>query len=240
MSAANPDINALVFDKDGTLFDYATTWEAWAKSVLLKFAGADLPFARRLGAAIGFDVDAGRFDPTSIAIAGTTADIADALEPELPNQTAAQIETLLNQEAAHAPQSEAVPLRALLRELAGRGLRLGVATNDTETAARVHLAGAGVEAQFDFIAGYDSGFGGKPAPGQLLAFAEAVGVAPENCVMIGDSTHDLDAGRAAGMTCIGVLTGPAVQADLAPFADAVLPDIGHLPAWLDARSRARA
>ena len=53
--------------------------------------------------------------------------------------------------------------------------------------------------------------------------------------MVGDSTHDLHAGRAAGMTTIGVLTGPATEETLAPFADAVLPDISHLPAWLNAR-----
>jgi phosphoglycolate phosphatase len=50
--------------------------------------------------------------------------------------------------------------------------------------------------------------------------------------MVGDSTHDLDAGRAAGMATVGVLTGLAGAADLAPHADAILPDIGALPGWL--------
>ena len=50
--------------------------------------------------------------------------------------------------------------------------------------------------------------------------------------MIGDSTHDLDSGRAAGMATVGVLTGLATRADLAPHADVVLADIGALPAWL--------
>jgi phosphoglycolate phosphatase len=50
---------------------------------------------------------------------------------------------------------------------------------------------------------------------------------------VGDSRHDLVAGRAAGMRCVGVLTGLADRADLSPLADAVLPDIGHLPGWLD-------
>jgi phosphoglycolate phosphatase len=50
--------------------------------------------------------------------------------------------------------------------------------------------------------------------------------------MVGDSTHDLIAGRAAGMGTVAVLTGMASTSDLAPFADLVLPDIGHLPAWL--------
>ncbi|MEH6752099.1 MAG: HAD hydrolase-like protein, partial [Paracoccaceae bacterium] len=51
-------------------------------------------------------------------------------------------------------------------------------------------------------------------------------------VMVGDSHHDLLAGRRAGMQTLGVLTGTALAADLAPMADAVLPDIGHIPAWL--------
>jgi phosphoglycolate phosphatase len=51
--------------------------------------------------------------------------------------------------------------------------------------------------------------------------------------MVGDSLHDLVAGAAAGMQRIGVLTGMARYEDLAPHADVVLPDIGHIPAWLN-------
>ena len=51
-------------------------------------------------------------------------------------------------------------------------------------------------------------------------------------VMVGDSLHDLVAGRAAGMQTVGVLTGPACRDELAPCADVVLPDIGHLTTWL--------
>jgi phosphoglycolate phosphatase len=47
--------------------------------------------------------------------------------------------------------------------------------------------------------------------------------------MVGDSRHDLIAGRAAGMPTLAVLTGVADEAELAPFADVVCPDIGHLP-----------
>jgi phosphoglycolate phosphatase len=54
--------------------------------------------------------------------------------------------------------------------------------------------------------------------------------------MVGDSTHDLRAGKAAGMLCIAVLTGMAGHDDLAPHADVVLPDVGHIPAWLVANT----
>jgi hypothetical protein len=55
---------------------------------------------------------------------------------------------------------------------------------------------------------------------------------PETVLMVGDSLHDLKAGRAAGMRTAGVLTGIAAAEDLAPFADVVLPDIGLCPRWL--------
>jgi phosphoglycolate phosphatase len=54
--------------------------------------------------------------------------------------------------------------------------------------------------------------------------------------MVGDSRHDLQAGRAAGMRTVAVLTGIAKAADLADLADVILPDIGALPAWLDAQA----
>jgi phosphoglycolate phosphatase len=89
-----------------------------------------------------------------------------------------------------------------------------------------------VEQEFDFIAGFDSGFGCKPGPDPLLAFAEAMGLDPADVLMVGDSLHDLHAARAAGMRAVAVLTGVAGKEVLAPHAEAVLPHIGHLPAWL--------
>jgi phosphoglycolate phosphatase len=52
--------------------------------------------------------------------------------------------------------------------------------------------------------------------------------------MVGDSLHDLDAGRAAGMRTVAVLTGIADRAALAPHADVVLGHIGELPDWIAA------
>lgn len=226
-------VEAVIFDKDGTLFDFASTWEAWALAFLRRLARNEA-HARAMAGAVGFDYDAQVFRTDSIVIAGMPSEIAAALAAHLPDMEDAAIIDLLNEEAGRAPQAEAVPLAPLLGLLRARGLKLGVATNDAQAPALAHLAGAGVVDLFDFIAGFDSGYGGKPAPGQLLAFCKAVGVVPEAAVMVGDSTHDLRAGRAAGMRTVAVLTGLAGEAELAPLADVVLPDIGHLPEWLSA------
>ncbi|MFK7870847.1 MAG: HAD family hydrolase [Roseobacter sp.] len=222
---------ALLFDKDGTLFDFARTWEAWAAAFLTRLANSEAE-AAAVGAAIGFDLAHCQFRTDSIVIAGTPAEVCDALAPHFPDMSRASLLDTLNEEAARAPQLEAVPLSPLLGALRAGGYKLGVATNDAEGPARAHLSSAGVEEAFDFIAGFDSGHGAKPGPGQLLAFCDAVDVPSEACVMIGDSTHDLIAGRAAGMQCVAVLTGLANAETLAPLADVVLPDISALPDWL--------
>ncbi len=225
-------IDALVFDKDGTLFDFAATWGAFGRIALEQLADGDAQRASELGKAIGFDIEQEVYEPDSIVIAGTVDEVAGALKPHLPEVSHEQLIETLNRASAEAQQIPAVPLAPFLEKLREAGLKLGVATNDAELPALQHLHSVGVRDHFDFVAGYDSGHGYKPGPGQLLAFAQQVEVEPARIAMVGDSLHDLEAGRAAGMVTIGVLTGMATAETLAPLADVVLPDIGHIPDWL--------
>ncbi len=225
-------ILGILFDKDGTLFEFERTWNAWAEMMLRELAGGDEARASALGSLIGFDFRGGRFAPDSEVIAGTPQDIVRLLSPGLPDADPADLLDGIEASAAQAPLAEAVPLGALIAGFRATGLKLGVATNDAEALARAHLATAGVVEDFDFIAGYDSGYGAKPEPGMCLAFAAATGLMPATVLMVGDSVTDLEAGRAAGMRTVAVLTGCAVETDLAPLATTVLPDIGHLPDWI--------
>lgn len=223
---------AVLFDKDGTLFGFEATWGPWAERVIGELSGGAPARATVLARAVGYDLTAGAFLPESPVIAGTNREAAELLAAALPGADPAALEFWLAERAAEAPLSEAVPLAPLMQALGAAGMTLGVMTNDSEASARAHLRAARVERAFAFVAGADSGHGAKPAPGPLLAFARAAGVAPSRVVMVGDSPHDLHAGRAAGMQTVAVLTGPADEASLAALADVVLPDIGHLPRWL--------
>ena len=228
-------IKGVVFDKDGTLYDFNATWGAWTLGLLTEEVGDDPARLAKLADVMGYDVANRRFRKDSIVIASTASEVADAIMPYLPPQPKAELIARMNARAATAPQVEAAPLADYLDGLRGMCLKLGVATNDAEAPARAHLAASHVVDRFDFIAGYDSGFGGKPEAGQLIAFCEATGLAPEACVMVGDSTHDLHAGRAAGMRTVAVLTGLAEAPELAPHADVVLPSIAELPTWIVAQ-----
>jgi len=227
-------LDGLLFDKDGTLFDFHATWSVWAAGVIEHLAEGDADRRAALAEAMDFDLRAGRFRPTSPIIAGTNREAAECVARGLGREDITAIEALLMTMAAEAPLMPPVPLAPLLEGLRGQGLTLGVMTNDSEAVAHAHLRAAGVEGLFDFVAGFDSGYGAKPEPGPLLAFARAHGLAPGRVAMVGDSTHDLLAGRAAGMQTLAVLTGAVGAADLSPFADHVLEHIGEIPAWLSA------
>lgn len=221
------NIRAIVFDKDGTLFDFQATWGAWARSLLADLSGGQADLAQAMADVLAFDAENGRFLPQSRVIAGTGREVAELLAPLLPGHGTEALEAHIARAASNAPLVPATPLRPLLTRLRGAGLKLGIATNDFESVARDHVAD--VIGLFDFIAGFDSGYGGKPEPGMLLAFARHCSVAPRDVLMVGDSRHDLVAGRAAGMATLGVLTGVATEADLAQYADQIRPDISYLP-----------
>lgn len=221
-------IEAIVFDKDGTLFDFQSTWVPPFEQLL-----AQIDADRQAEAAdvMGFDLAERRFRPDSVVIAETTGVVAKVVAPFFGGDQDRAVERL-NAMGSLARQRPAVELRPCLSSLRTRW-HLGLVTNDSEAPARRHLQAQGVLDLFVFVAGYDSGYGAKPGPGQLLAFADATGIAPEATLMVGDSRHDLEAGRAAGMGTVGVLTGVAGHRELSDLADVILPDIGHLAQWLE-------
>lgn len=225
-------LDAVIFDKDGTLFDFRASWGAWTESVLAELAD-DAADRARLAAVLGYDPAGRGFAKDSPVISMTTPEIAAILHRHLAGVSLAKLNDRLNAFSAAAPMAPAVDLRAVLGGLKARGLKIGLATNDTEMPARIHLELAGVLDLFDYVVGCDSGYGGKPAPGQLLEFLRRFGLAPSRVAMVGDSLHDLHAGHAAGMLAVAVLTGMAAHEDLVDHADVVLDTIGGLGDWID-------
>lgn len=224
-------IEAILFDKDGTLFDFGLTWGPWTARFLRSLARDD-DHAGILAKSMGFDLDAERHLPDSPFVAGTVEDWLPYLLPHTDGHGPSSLKAHIDSRASEAEQIPATPLIPLLEYLRAEGYRLGVATNDGEAPVTRHLAQHDISDFFDFVAGYDSGHGPKPEPGMLLAFCAHVGVAPEATIMVGDSLHDLTAARGAGMRAVGVLTGSAPAEVLAPHAEVVLNSIADLPNWL--------
>ncbi|MGN2433447.1 HAD family hydrolase [Pseudomonas syringae] len=91
----------------------------------------------------------------------------------------------------------------LVRELAGRGYRLGILTRNARELAHITLQAIGLADCFavEDVLGRDEATP-KPDPAGLLKLASAWEVEPERMVMIGDYLHDLSCGRAAGAKTI--------------------------------------
>lgn len=71
----------------------------------------------------------------------------------------------------------------------------------------------------------------KPYPDPILFAAEKMRVRPEECLMIGDTTVDMRAGKAAGAQTVGVLCGFGEEPELRQLgADLILKSTGDLTA----------
>ena len=122
----------------------------------------------------------------------------------------------------------------MLDELKALGLRLGVATNDTEyLGAQSHGSSSASADLFDIIIGADSVTRPKPAGDMIHAFAGATGLDPGEIAMVGDNPHDIETARAGGAgLAIGVLSGNAAHDDIAHLADHTIASIAELPQLL--------
>lgn len=227
------NIKGIVFDKDGTLFDFNSVWSVWCDRVLHDLSYGDVALGNRLAGLIGYDAINKVFTSGSLIVSAAADDTASALADAIPGASLEEVNAVC---IRHLGQLPVIPINGLvtfLEELDAEGLTLGVATNDLESSAISQLAQAGISRYFDFICGCDSGFGSKPAPGMIHAFCDATGLAASEVVMVGDSLHDINAGKAAGSAFnVGVLTGPATELELMSEADAVLPDATALKTLL--------
>ncbi|MCB1458936.1 MAG: HAD family hydrolase [Nitratireductor sp.] len=227
----NTAFAGVLFDKDGTLFDFEKTFAPACARTVLELARGDGDLAARLGRSVDFDIARIAFEPTSIVIAGCAADIAACWAPLLgvadDARFHARIDGLFEK---HCRDTATLfpTVQPVLASLAELGIATGIATNDAEANARSQAEAGGIADRMGFIAGYDSGHGAKPGPGMILAFAQHVGVAPGRIAMVGDSTHDMIAARAAGAVAVAVTTGMADAGHLAGHADHVIASLDDL------------
>ncbi|WP_439105050.1 HAD family hydrolase [Celeribacter marinus] len=225
-------VRAVLFDKDGTLIDFQKTWGPWAAQAIRDSAAQTGVAASQIAETLRFDLTHDTFHRDSPVIAGTPDDLAELLKRYLPELSPRDILALITPKPGTLTLAPVAGLVEMHAALGAAGIAQGVVTNDFEGETRGQIRDLGLDGVFGVVIGYDSGHGGKPAPEGCLAAARALGSDPRDTVMVGDSLHDLNAGRAAGMRTVAVLTGVAVEADLSAYADVVLASIADLPAWI--------
>ena len=123
---------------------------------------------------------------------------------------------------------------ACLDGLRAAGLKLACLTNKPNAFARPLLAAKGLDGYFTAVFGGDAFARKKPDPLPLLQTCLALGSVPARTLMVGDSSNDAAAARAAGCPVVLVSYGynhgqPAASA----HPDAVFDSLAELPAWLE-------
>lgn len=234
-------IRGVLFDKDGTLIDFAATWEPVLQSLAHEFARGDHRLASELMARAGFDHRLGAFAAGSVWAAGNTLDLVAAWLPGGGPAERAALARRVDDYCASVGPASAVPITDLRRLLAGlraSGLALGVATNDVTRSAVATMERLGVGGLLTAVLGYDAVVNPKPAADMVLAFAAAAGIRPGEVAVVGDNVHDLAMARAAGAgLAVGVLSGNSARHELGPHADQVIATIDDLPDLLGRLAR---
>jgi HAD superfamily hydrolase (TIGR01509 family) len=213
-------IKALCFDVDGTLSD---TDDLYAKKVS-KFMPRSL-FRDS-------DHAARRFVMWIEAPGNALLGLADTLH--LDDEMVAVIDWL-SRHRRHSSSKEFMLIPGvdeLLNQLHGRYPMSVVSARD-EKGTMAFLERFGLVKYFDAVVTGLSARHTKPYADPILLAAEKMGVPPEHCLMIGDTTVDIRAGKAAGAQTVGVLCGFGEEPELRKFgADVILEDTTKLLAVL--------
>jgi pyrophosphatase PpaX len=191
---------AVLFDLDGTLID---SIELIVNSALYAFekCGHPAPAAEEWLADLGLPLRAmfGRFIEDESRMADLVAGYREY--------------QLANHDRLVRPYDE---VAATLEALHERGYALAVVTSKAEPLAHRGLAHVGLGNFFDVVVGLESCKRHKPDPEPVQIALERLGVGRDAAAFVGDSPHDMAAGRAAGVTTIAALWGPFSRAQLAP------------------------
>lgn len=117
--------------------------------------------------------------------------------------------------------------------LKSAGFKVGCVTNKAEAFTLPLLKDVGIYDYFEIIVSGDTTAKKKPDPMPLLYAAEKMGVAAEDCLMVGDSMHDVEAARSAKFQVVSVPYGYNHGIDIRDAKpDAVIESLAELKTLL--------
>jgi phosphoglycolate phosphatase-like HAD superfamily hydrolase len=229
----------VIFDKDGTLIDFDFMWQSWIVELARRLeAAAGHPLTAELYEAIGYDSVRQLVIPGSPLAAASMAELyilcgkvaaAAGATPERAADAVSAVWYLPDPVRMARPLADLQGLFSVLRE---RDIRIAVATSDDRKATIATLNALGLEPLIDAVVTGDDGHPIKPAPDMLLHVCDELGVVPANCIMVGDSTADMQAAQNARIGLrVAVLSGVTRREQFNSLADVFIENVSELVAW---------
>lgn len=178
----------VVFDWDGTLLDSASAIVACMQAAAIDL-GLHPPDEKTARQVIGL----GLHDALSQALPGVPSDEYKRIAERYRHHYLSQDHELSLFSGAHE----------LVEELHESGCLLGVATGKSRLGLNRALEASGLKGFFHATRCADE-CSSKPAPDMLLEIMDELGAAPDRTLMVGDTTHDLQMARNAGVGALAV------------------------------------
>lgn len=188
-------IRGVLWDMDGVLVDTGEFhYQAWAKTLTL----FDIPFSHELFKKT--------FGMNNWGVLTTL--LGYKPEQSLYATISDQKEKMFRQ-AIHGQANPLPGVIEMLRFLKSKGIRQAIASSAPPENIDALVDELGLRDSFDaIVSGYK--LSGKPAPDVFLASAQALGIHPQNCLVIEDAVTGVEGAKQAGMLCIAVTnTNPA-------------------------------
>jgi len=206
----------VVFDWDGTIIDSASTIAQCIRDAAADL-GLPVPTREQASHVIGLGLH-------------------DALRGAVPDLPAERISEFVARYRVHFLKSEdSMGLFGGMRELIeslSRDRRLAIATGKSRRGLDRALDATGLKQYFRASRCADETHP-KPHPAMLLELMGELDVQTADAVMIGDTSHDLEMARAAGVDAVAVTYGAHTEEHLRACAPLTcLSSVGHLSAWL--------
>ncbi len=220
-----PPLRAVLFDLDGTLLDTARDMVGALNSLRGEQGRAPLPF-----------------DEVRPSVSHGAARVVKAGFPDAAPDRAAALQRRFLEiyRGALSRDTRLFPgMERVLDTLADRKLKSGIVTNKPAWLTEPLLDELGLRSRFSCVVSGDTVAQRKPHPLPLLHAAALAGVAPGECVYVGDAERDVQAAHAAGMQALVADYGylSADEDSAAWGGDAHLGQALDLLDWLDAGGR---
>jgi putative hydrolase of the HAD superfamily len=214
MDAQPPALRAVLLDLDGTITDRAATVRAYTSSFLRDFgAGFGLSEPEQVARELA-RIDRNGYNPARAS--DLAAHQAWSVSPGAP-----AIASHWNEHFVRSTQGRP-QVATTLDALAAAGLKLGVVSNGRTSAQQRKLELLGLRQRFDVVLISEALGMKKPDARMFQAAADQLGVAPEQCVFVGDNPlKDVQAAAAAGMLAVWFRATCPWPAELAPPAQSV-------------------
>ncbi len=224
MPFSSSRVRALLFDVDGTLRDtddeFVHTLSRWLQPFKWALPRRDVTSAAR---AMVMGIEA----PAQFVMS-----LPDQLHLDAPLVRASMYFRRWRDRATHRTFSLTPDIPSAIQQLSMR-YPLGIVTLRDEEITREFLSNSRLAPYFRCVATALTCEHAKPYPHQILWCAEQLGVAPDECVVIGDTTVDMRAGKLANAQTVGVLCGFGYENELVRAgADAILKRTADLPQLL--------